>query len=69
MTWAQRLKRAFGIDIKTCAVCIVAVRVHIFIEDSAVIEKFLIHVDAKGAEPGIPRRPPCRAPAQRALFD
>jgi hypothetical protein len=27
MTWAQRLKRVFGIDIETCAVCGGAVRI------------------------------------------
>lgn len=34
-----------------------------------VIEKILTHLDTKAAEPQAPRRPPCRAPPQRGLFD
>jgi len=39
------------------------------IEDPDVIEKILTHLDAKASEPETPRRPPCRAPPQRGLFD
>jgi hypothetical protein len=39
MTWAQRLKRVFNIDIETCRVCGGAVRIIACIEDSQVIEK------------------------------
>jgi hypothetical protein len=28
MTWAQRLKQVFGIDIETCSACDDAVRAH-----------------------------------------
>ena len=69
MTWAQRLKRVFGIDIETCPVCGGAVRIIASIEDPAVIEKILAHLDAKGGDPEAPRRPPCRAPPQASLFD
>ena len=69
MTWAQRLKRVFGIDIETCPVCGGAMRIIACIEDPDVITKILTHLDAKGAETGVPRRPPCRAPPQRELFD
>lgn len=70
MNWAQRLKRVFGIDIETCPACGGAVRIIACIEDPPyVIEKILTHLDAKAAEPEIPRRPPCRAPPQRGLFD
>jgi hypothetical protein len=48
MTWAQRLKRVFGIDIQTCAACGGAVRIIACIEDPEVIEKILAHLDAKG---------------------
>jgi hypothetical protein len=41
MTWAQRLKRAFGIDIETCPACGGAVRIIACIEDPVVIEKIL----------------------------
>ena len=66
LTWAQRLKRVFGIDIETCPVCGGALRTLACIEDPAVIEKILTDLDAKAAEP---RRPRCRAPPQRGLFD
>ena len=68
MTWAQRLKRVFGIDIQTCAACGGTVRIIACIEDPEVIEKILAHLDKKTMEsPGWP--PPCRAPPQRGLFD
>ena len=38
MTWAQRLKRVFGIDIETCPACGGAVRIIACIEDPVVIE-------------------------------
>ena len=37
MTWAQRLKRVFGIDIETCPVCGGGVRIIACIEDPKVI--------------------------------
>ncbi len=51
MTWAQRLKRVFGIDIETCSACGGAVRIIACIEDPEVIEKILAHLDAKVSEP------------------
>ena len=75
MTWAQRLKRVFGIDIETCPACGGAMRIIACIEDPDVIEKMLAHLDAKVAEPDAPQRPPCRAPPPRGpppprgLFD
>jgi hypothetical protein len=69
MTWAQRLKRVFGIDIETCPACGGAVRIIACIEDPVVIEKILAHLDAKASEPEAPQRPPCRAPPQRGLFE
>ena len=41
MTWAQRLKRVFRIDIETCQGCGGAVRIIACIEDPVVIEKIL----------------------------
>ncbi len=67
MTWAQRLKRVFGIDIETCPVCGGAMRIIACIEDPAVIEKILAHLDAKAAAAQAPRPPPCRAPPVRPL--
>jgi hypothetical protein len=69
MTWAQRLKRVFGIDIETCPTCGGSARIIACIEDPVVIEKILTHLDTQAAEPEASRRPPCRAPPQRGLFD
>ena len=68
MTWSQRLKRVFGIDIETCPACGGAVRIIACIEDPKVIEKILRHLDAKAPEPESTRLPPCRAPPQARLF-
>jgi hypothetical protein len=69
MTWVQRLKRVFGIDIETCPACGGAVRIIACIEDPDVIEKILTHLDAKAAAPEAPKRPLCRALPQGRLFD
>jgi hypothetical protein len=69
LTWAQRLKRVFGIDIETCPACGGAVRIIACIEDAEVIEKILTHLDANAAESEATWQPPCRAPPQRGLFD
>ena len=66
MTWAQRLKRVFGIDIETCAACGGALRIIVCIEDPAVIKKILAQLDTKDAAPA--RSPPARAPLQLGLF-
>ena len=69
MSWAQRLKRVFGIDIETCAACGGAMRIIDCVEDPEVIDKILAHLDAKAPELEAPRRAPCRAPPQRGLFE
>ncbi len=46
MTWAQRLKRVFSIDVETCVRCGKAVRVITSIEESGLIERILAHVRA-----------------------
>jgi hypothetical protein len=58
-----------GIDIETCPACGGAMRIIACIEDPDVIEKILAHLDGKAPEPKATRRPPCRAPPQRGLFD
>jgi len=58
-----------GIDIETCPACGGAMRIIACIEDPDIIEKILAHLDVKTAEPEAPRRPPCRAPPRRELFD
>ena len=47
MTWAQRLKRVFHIDIETCPACGGAVKVIASIEDPVVIKKILDHLKSK----------------------
>jgi len=69
MSWAQRLKRVFNIDIETCRACGGAVRIIACIEDPVVIEKILTHLDKKYASAEAARLPPCRAPPQAGLFD
>ena len=44
MTWAQRLKRVFNIDVSTCPQCGGEARVIACIEDQAVIDKILGHL-------------------------
>jgi hypothetical protein len=68
MTWAQRLKRVFGIDIETCAACGGALRIIACIEDPAVIKKILTHIDSKNACAEPARLPPCRAPPPARWF-
>ena len=53
MTWAQRLKRVFNIDIETCSACGGAVKVIACIEGPAVIKQTLDHLEYK-AEAGEP---------------
>lgn len=69
MTWAQRLKRVFTIDIETCRACGGAVRIIACIEDPVVIEKILTHLDKKEASAVASPLPSCRAPPQAGLFD
>ena len=69
MTWAQRLKRVFSIDIEVCGRCGGSVRVIVeasnrSIEDQDVIDRILNHLRQKEQE--TPTRPllvpPTRAP-------
>ena len=47
MTWAQRLKRVFKIDVETCRACGGAMRIIACIEEAALIEKILAHLEQK----------------------
>ncbi|MBK7727785.1 MAG: transposase [Gammaproteobacteria bacterium] len=44
MSWAQRLKRVFGIDVESCVRCGQAVKIIACIEEPALIERILEHV-------------------------
>jgi hypothetical protein len=72
MSWAQRLKRVFNIDIETCRECGGAVKVIACIEDPVVIKQILDHLKHK-AETSEPRTMPGnRSPPagpQQGLFD
>jgi hypothetical protein len=68
MTWMQRLKRVFNIDIEQCERCGGHVKVVACIEDPAVIEKILQHLALKES-PSLSRVNDARGPPdQAALF-
>jgi hypothetical protein len=62
MTWAQRLKRVFGIDITTCVHCGGAVRIVASIEEPTAIRAILAHFEKHGALERAHYRPAARAP-------
>ena len=71
MTWAQRLKRVFNIDIEVCSRCGGSVRVIVeasnrCIEDQDVIDRILAHLREKEqGTPTLPHlAPPSRAPPE-----
>ena len=71
MTWMQRLKRVFGIDIETCKRCGAKVKVMASIEAPAVSANILKHLKQKAAlqadiQPH--ERPPERPPPVMRLF-
>jgi hypothetical protein len=71
MSWAQRLKRAFGIEIESCEQCGGAVKIIACIEDPQVIGRILEHLGLGGSEAHSHQFPPARAPTIGAsgLFD
>jgi len=62
MTWAQRLKRVFRIDVETCQACGGAVKILASIEDPVVIRKILAHVGETASVREVVRLPGPRAP-------
>ena len=69
MTWAQRLKRVFNIDISTCEKCQGPVRIIACVEDPAVIQLILNHLASQETTDQQASPPPGRAPPQLGLFD
>ena len=69
MTWAQRFKRVFNIDIETCEQCGGAVKVIASIEDPLAIQKILSHLNTKNDEVVELLLPQSRAPPQISLFE
>ena len=68
MTWAQRLKRVFNIDIETCSECGGDVRIIASIEDPIVIQKILAHLDDNATSVATILLPDCRASPIVGLF-
>jgi hypothetical protein len=66
MTWAQRLKRVFNIDIEVCAHCGGSVKVIACIEDRNVIDRILAHPrEQQQGRPTLPHLAPrSRAPPE-----
>jgi hypothetical protein len=68
MSWAQRLKRVFNIDIETCRECGGSMKVIACIEDPVVIQKILNHLKEKGEYQDAFRLPESRGPPQTSLL-
>ncbi len=68
MTWAQRLKRVFNIDVETCRACGGSAKVIACIEDPAVIRKILKHLQEQSPLDSGVLIPNPRAPPQARLF-
>ena len=66
MSWAQRLKRVFSIDVTTCAHCGGAVRIVASIEEPTAIRAILAHFEKHGALEQAHYRPAARAPPPAA---
>jgi len=68
-TWAQRLKRAFNIDIETCNKCNGSVRFIACIEDLEIIRRVLEHLIKIESTDSQAQLAPERTPPQIGLFD
>ena len=72
ISWAQRLKRVFNIDIETCRECGGAVKVIACIEAPVVIKQILDHLKQKDQASEFRALPESRAPPaelHHGLFD
>ena len=68
MTWAQRLKRVFNINMTNCEACGGSAKVIASIEDPVVIKQILAHFQRKAEPKEYNPLPESRAPLQRGLF-
>jgi len=66
MTWAQRLKRVFDIDVSTCIHCGGAVRIVASIEEPKAIRAIIAHFAKHGAREAAHYRPGPRGPPTKA---
>ena len=62
MSWAQRLKRVFGIDVSTRVHCGGAERIVASIQEPKAIRAILAHFEKHGALDQAPYRPRPRGP-------
>ena len=62
MTWAQRLKRVFGIDVETCVHCGGKVKIVASVEEPQAIHATLAHFEKHGVREQAHYRPAARAP-------
>jgi hypothetical protein len=69
MSWAQRLKRVFKLDLESCEGCGGQVRVIACIEDAGVIAKILAHLEQQ--QPSVTTVPPlpARGPPRQGLLE
>lgn len=68
MTWTQRLKRVFKIDVTVCKTCGGQVKIIASIEDPAVIKRILDHLEHRA--PSLTTAPhPARAPPQDSWLE
>jgi hypothetical protein len=70
MTWAQRLKWMFGIEIDRCARCQGRLRVLANIEDPAVIAQTLTHLDrtSTATRPELTPQAACAPPPRESAL-
>ena len=68
MSWAQRLKRVFNIDIEVCDICGKKVKIIACIEDPAVIKQILECLNRKMPATKKYAIPEGRSPPQKSLF-
>ncbi|ECO1301357.1 transposase, partial [Salmonella enterica subsp. enterica serovar Typhimurium] len=66
MSWAQRLKRVFSIDVTACVHCGGTVRIVASIEEPTAIRAILAHFEKHGAREEAHYRPAARAPPVQA---
>ena len=66
MTWAQRLKRGFSIDVTTCTYCSGTVRIIASVEEPTAIRQILAHFEKHGALEQAHYWPAARAPPAAA---
>ena len=68
MTWAQRLKKVFNIEITDCEHCGGKVKIIACIEDQVIIDKILAHVRKRGTEEEVDNQWKARAPPEFDLL-